>query len=66
MAEEDVQKLWQFIDAGAADEPADPSQPIVLDARRNLAAAVGAFEPHAAELQKMKDAVVLTHALLGE
>ncbi len=61
-----VQQLRQFVDARAADDPADPGNPVVVLAGRTRARRIELFHAHRAEFEDREEAVAPAGPLLDE
>ena len=61
-----IEELWQFIDAGGAQQPADPSDPIIVPAGRLAAVGIAAVGAHRSKLVHAEQPVPPPNALLNE
>src|ERR1044071_1950341 len=65
VATEDVDGLWNLVDAGEANEAAHPRHPAVAHLGPDRRAGLLGIDRHGAELQDMEAAMVLPHAFLA-
>src|SRR3546814_12522034 len=65
-AGQDIDELRNLVEAAAAEETADPCDPVVGSRGRLIAVGVAAFDPHRAELPAMEFAIAQADPLLPE
>ena len=66
IADEHVDQLREFVEAGHPQQAADPRDALIVPAGRFDAMGIARLGPHAPEFQDIEDPVALSHAGLAK